>query len=160
MRARGFTLVELVIVMAVLAIVIMQGLPMLGDYVQNASVRRAANEIHYAATLARTEAIKGNIRTELRVTAAGWGVFDVSGDPAVPIASGSLAGGVTADAAVVGFGTNGRTFPAGSQATMGMHSPAGTCGSVVRCVAVRVAAGGGAVVCDPTKSAGMYGACS
>jgi type IV fimbrial biogenesis protein FimT len=160
MRARGFTLIELAIVLVVLAIVAAQGLPMLGDYVQNASVRRAANDVHQAATLARTEAIKRNVRTELRVTATGWSVFDVSANPAVQIAAGALAGGVTTDAAVVGFGTNGRTFPVGAQATMNMRSPAGTCGSTVRCAAVRIAAGGTAVVCDPTKSAGSYGACS
>lgn len=160
MRSRGFTLIEFAVVLVVFGIVVARGLPMLGDYVQNASLRRAATDIHQGASIARIEAIKRNARTELRVTTGGWSVFNVTAVPAVQLSGGTFSGSVSATPAVVGFASNGRTFPAGTQSTMNLSSAAGGCGSTLRCPSVRVAAGGSAAICDPSKSAGTYGACS
>lgn len=60
MKRNGFTLVELLIGMAVAAVMISVAAPMLGDYNQNNKLRSAANEFAGMVQLARSEAIKRN----------------------------------------------------------------------------------------------------
>jgi len=156
----GFTLVELAVVMTVFAIVMARGIPAIVDYLDNSALRRAASDLHHAASVARSEAVKRNIRTELRVTASGWSIYNMSVDPAALLRSGTLDPRASATPLTLDFASNGRTFPAGTQATVNVSMYGASCSDVVRCPAVRITSGGSAAVCDPTKTAGAYGACS
>lgn len=58
----GFTLIELVVTLAVAAIVLMIGVPSFQETINNSRLTSGANEFVAALNLARSEAIKRNIR--------------------------------------------------------------------------------------------------
>jgi type IV fimbrial biogenesis protein FimT len=58
--APGFTLIELMITLAVLAIVLMVGLPSMGTWLQNTQIRTSAESMQAGLQLARAEALKRN----------------------------------------------------------------------------------------------------
>jgi type IV fimbrial biogenesis protein FimT len=59
-RAPGFTLIELMIVMAVLVILIMLAAPSMGNLVRDQRVKTAAGDVYAALIFARSEALKRN----------------------------------------------------------------------------------------------------
>ena len=83
---RGFTLLELMVTIAVLAILTTIAVPNFRDLIQNNRVTTQANELVSALTFARTEAVKRGRNVEVAVAAAnpGWTVTvttDVGGNP-------------------------------------------------------------------------------
>ena len=73
---RGFTLLELMVTIAVLAILTTIAIPNFRDLVQNNRVTTQANELVSALTFARTEAVKRGRNVEVGVAVAnpGWTV--------------------------------------------------------------------------------------
>lgn len=73
---RGFTLLELMVTIAVLAILTTIAIPNFRDLVQNNRVTTQANELVSALTFARTEAVKRGRNVVVTVAAAnpGWTV--------------------------------------------------------------------------------------
>lgn len=61
-RERGFTLVELLIVLAILAVLIGISVPALGAYVQEARLNKAIREVKANIQLARLKAVTSNFR--------------------------------------------------------------------------------------------------
>ena len=59
-RARGFSLVELLVVVAVLGLVLMLGLPNVSAWLQNTQIRNAAEATMAGLQLARGEALRRN----------------------------------------------------------------------------------------------------
>lgn len=59
-RERGFSLIELMIGLAVLGIVIMVGLPNLTTWIQNAQIKTAAEGVQAGLQYARAEALRRN----------------------------------------------------------------------------------------------------
>jgi type IV fimbrial biogenesis protein FimT len=60
MLSRGFTLLELLITVAVLGIVLMVGLPSLATWIQNTQIRTSAEGMQAGLQLARAEALRRN----------------------------------------------------------------------------------------------------
>ena len=58
--AKGFTIIELLIGIAVLGVLLSLGIPSMRDLVISQRVKSAASDLHVALTLARSEAIKRN----------------------------------------------------------------------------------------------------
>ena len=58
--ARGFSLIEMLITLAVLGILFMIGLPSLATWMQNTQVRNSAEAVLAGLQLARTEAVRRN----------------------------------------------------------------------------------------------------
>lgn len=68
----GFTLPELLIVVAVLAVMLAAGAPHLGDFVRNQRVKTASFDLFSTLLLARSEAITRNTRVTVAPEAGAW----------------------------------------------------------------------------------------
>jgi prepilin-type N-terminal cleavage/methylation domain-containing protein len=77
---RGFTLIELIVVMAVAAILLGIAMPSFRSFVQNSRLATQANSLVYSLNLARSEAIK--LDTQVEVCASSDGLTcNVGGTP-------------------------------------------------------------------------------
>ena len=65
---RGFTLVELLVGLTLLALLLGLGVPAMGTYLQNSKLASAAASYYSGLQMARTEAIRRNVRTEFVLT--------------------------------------------------------------------------------------------
>lgn len=116
-RQNGFTLLELMITVAIVAIVAGIAYPSLQDLLASQRVRAASSALHESLIMTRAEALKRNTAVRLvtsglsdgwsvRVTAGGTDVLaqsplaGVTFDPANPIIEFNSRGRVTADVAV------------------------------------------------------------
>lgn len=70
--ARGFTLIELVVTVAIVAILAALGAPTMRDTVLNQQVRTATFDIYSSLIYARSEAIKRNASINVVQAASGW----------------------------------------------------------------------------------------
>jgi type IV fimbrial biogenesis protein FimT len=68
LHQRGFTLVELLIGMTLLAVLIGLGAPAMGSYLQNSKLASVAASYFSGLQMARSEAIRRNVRTEFVLT--------------------------------------------------------------------------------------------
>lgn len=79
---RGFTLVELMIGLVIIAILMLLAAPTLSTMRGNARIRNTAESISNGMRLAQVEALRRNRAVEFQITpATGWRIFDP--DPAV-----------------------------------------------------------------------------
>lgn len=69
-RARGFTLIELMVTLAITAILLLMAMPLTGAYFENARVRKAAEAFAAGLHQARNEAIRTNARAAMLLTTA------------------------------------------------------------------------------------------
>lgn len=67
MRSAGFTLIELMIAIAILAIMLLIALPNFAIWMQNTQIRTAGEAVLNGMQLARAEAIRRNVNVELRL---------------------------------------------------------------------------------------------
>ena len=73
-RGRGFTLVELMIGLVIMAVLLMMGVPAFSIFIQNSKLRSSAETFHAGIQTARAEAVKRNSLVEFILT-------DDPGDP-------------------------------------------------------------------------------
>ena len=73
-RAAGFTLIELMITIAVVAVLLVLSVPTLRGVIENGRIRAAGESWKYGLTLARTEAVRRNAQVEFATGAGGWEV--------------------------------------------------------------------------------------
>lgn len=71
-RQHGFTLVELMMTIAVFVVLTLIALPYLGTFIQSQRVKNAAMDITSTVNFARSEAIKRNARVDIVANASGW----------------------------------------------------------------------------------------
>jgi type IV fimbrial biogenesis protein FimT len=71
-RAGGFTLAEVLIVTAVLAVLLAAGAPHLADFVRNQRVKTASFDLFSSLVLARSEAITRNARVTVAPASGSW----------------------------------------------------------------------------------------
>jgi prepilin-type N-terminal cleavage/methylation domain-containing protein len=72
--ARGMTLIELMIGLAIAAILLLLAAPAYRDFIANTNVRNAAENTVAGLRQARAEAVKRNTVTKFSLTADGWGI--------------------------------------------------------------------------------------
>jgi len=66
--ARGVSMVELVIALAIFSLLLAAGIPAFGEWLQNTQIRTAAESIQNGLQMARNEAVRRNTRTSLYLT--------------------------------------------------------------------------------------------
>jgi type IV fimbrial biogenesis protein FimT len=84
-KTRGVTLVEVIIGIAIVAMVLGFGLPSYKEWIQNSRIRNAAESIVNGLQIARSEAVKRNRLVQFQFTdGSGWTVGCVAPDANCP----------------------------------------------------------------------------
>ena len=163
MRAAGFTLIELVITVAVLMILLFVALPNFAVWMQNSQIRTAGEAILNGLQIARAEAIRRNVNVELRMDASSGWTARLAGTGEVVQSRVAGEGSAAALVTITPAGANTVTFNSfGSIATnadgtstvteIKIDSPAiAAADSRELCILVR--AGGNVRLCDPQVAA-------
>ena len=173
-HSSGFTLVELLVAMAVLALLLASAMPGYAEFIRNSQIRTVAQSIESGLQMARVEAVRRNAPVQFRLpgTLAGaaasggsdWSVWaqgeaepvNVRVEPnAASIARVGVAtetGGVAAASgaglpAVVAFTGLGRLSAATTARQIDITGPEGS-----RRLAVQLSPGGDIRLCDPALS--------
>lgn len=145
---RGLTLIELMVGIAIGALLLMSAAPYFGDYIVNARLRENGNLLLAEALMAQSEAVKRNNRVRLVVSGSTLQVQDAATATPVTLRTRSFGGEVSAAAAVtVEFGGDGRLSSWPDGATVNLQATGVTCSDQQRCPALVVEAGGAIRLC-------------
>lgn len=146
--SRGVTLVELLVGMAIVAILATAAAPFMADVVINSRLREAGNVLFTETLIAQSEAIKRN--TTVRVTTAGdtVQVQDMT-VPATPVTlrTRTVNANATLPNGNFSFGAEGRPTPFGTAVSINVTGNGVACSADYRCPGLRVDAGGAARLC-------------
>jgi type IV fimbrial biogenesis protein FimT len=164
-RASGFTLIELIVTIAVMAILLFIALPNFSIWLQNTQIRTAGEAILNGLQLARAEAVRRNTSVELEMgTGSGWTVRVVSTGEVIQTrlaGEGSGAAAVTITPAAStkvtfnGFGSITGTAPI---TEIKIDAPA-LAAADSRKLCAMVGSSGAVRLCDPKLGAGDPRAC-
>jgi len=164
-RVRGFTIIEMVVVLMILGIVIVLALPSYNLWIANTQVRTAAESAQNGLRVAASEAVRRNVQVDFvrtldpvpgltsasNIAGMSWVVRSNPPAPDVaelidskPAAEASQSVAVAANAAVVSFTGIGRLVSGSAQTCMRFTNPNGD-----RPLIVTVTTGGSVRMCDP-----------
>ena len=141
LRQSGFSLVELLVVFAIVGIVTAVGAPGLFDYMRNARLREAGNLMLGEAIFARNEAIKRNRAVRLTVSGKQTIVTEVATATEMRTKEFAYPIVVNGSAQAVTFDSTGR-LPMGTSMAVSLLHGSDTCSSELRCPQLRVSSGG------------------
>ena len=163
--SEGVTLIELMVGLAILAIVLALGTPNFSVFIQNGKIRNAADAMVNGLNLAKTEAVRRNTQVQFSLsgTDSSWQVGCATSSAncpdsiqSRPASEGSTGISVTAtdsNLAFDGYARVATTLAAGANATFDIRNPAGgtgtAAGGAMRCLRVFVSSGGQIRMCDP-----------
>lgn len=185
--SRGFTLVEMMVTVAVLVVLLTVGMPAFSEYMASSKVRNVAENFYSGIQKARAEAIRSNEPVQFHLTdniptnanlgtlvlatnGKNWAIR-VPGRPVGSqlIESKLVAEGGAADVVVNAGGVTTLSFnglgaltaPATTVAVSFTHpmNPACSLGLAVRCVNVLISLGGQSRLCEPGRPAGDSRSC-
>jgi type IV fimbrial biogenesis protein FimT len=144
---RGLTLIELMVALAIAAILVVAAVPSFQDYLHNSRLREGGNTVYAMTLFAQSEAIKRNATVRLSTNAATVRVLDRSDpDNEVLVRETTLTNGVSAQAVTVDFGGEGRPINFAA-ASINLSSAAHACSTEIRCPGLRVDGGGAIRLC-------------
>ncbi len=148
---RGLTLVELMVALAISAILAVTAAPFLGDYLANSRLREAGNALYAEALFAQSEAQKRNARVRLQLQGNTVRTLDMSvGTAGDLLREFTLATPVTAAANVdLDFASSGRPAT-GNDLAANLVMAGSACTADRRCPGLRVDAGGAVRLCSDT----------
>lgn len=87
-RSRGFTIIEMMITIAVFGLLLAAGAPAMRTFVENGRIRAAGESLKYGIALARNEAVRLNTQVEFVATETGWEVRRIVDDTVLHQGSG------------------------------------------------------------------------
>jgi prepilin-type N-terminal cleavage/methylation domain-containing protein len=152
-RQKGFGLVELMIVVAVIGVLAALSEDMMTTYMLNMKVRSTAEALKEVAVLSRAEAIKRN--DTIRLTFSGGGGWLMEGyvnDVIATLKSKADASGsksaVTPANTVIRFDGTGRSD---ADAVMDIKPTTGSCADVT-CLSVQITRNGKIKICNPSAT--------
>jgi type IV fimbrial biogenesis protein FimT len=152
-RQRGLTLIELMVAITILGLLLVSAVPFFGDYATNSRLREAGNLLLTETLAAQSEAIKRNTVIRLATDGTKVRVQDLTNaDSPVLLRERTLPLNVTAPAASVDFGSEGRPTPFGTAIAINLSISGITCSADLRCPGLRVDAGGGTRLCGNHQS--------
>ncbi len=179
---RGVSLIELIIGMAIVAILLAVAMPSFTSSIQNSQIRKTAEAIQNGLSLARAEGVLRNTHVQFSLVAGNsWTVqceTAIGGTP--PLCPGTSpaattpssiqnwnAGGsnaaVTPATATLSFNGMGKvtaaTLAPGTTLTFVISSTTGACTAPTRCLNVVVTSGGQVRMCDPALASSDPQAC-
>lgn len=146
---RGLTLIELMVSLAIAAILTMAAAPSFKDYLANSRLRENGNVIYMQMLFAQSEAIKRNTTVRVTVDNGEVAVTDRN-DPDNPVVlkSTNLTHGVAAEDATLDFSGEGRPVDFAT-ASIDLSPPSGlSCSTEIRCPGLRVDGGGAIRLCS------------
>jgi type IV fimbrial biogenesis protein FimT len=143
-RSRGFTLIEMLVTLAIFAVLLMIAIPSMRPFLQSQSVKNASMDINSTVALARSEAIKRNATVDVTANSAtdwsrGWVVSQTT--PAATIRKQPALNNIviTPSSGSFSFDGNGRMTSTGSTFTI---KPLNKTGSQPLCLTVTVGSTG------------------
>jgi type IV fimbrial biogenesis protein FimT len=143
-RSRGFTLIEMLVTLAIFAVLLMIAIPSMRPFLQSQSVKNASMDINSTVALARSEAIKRNTTVDVTANSAtdwsrGWVVSQTT--PAATIRKQPALNNIviTPSSGSFSFDGNGRMTSTGSTFTI---KPLNKAGSQPLCLTVTVGSTG------------------
>ncbi len=148
----GFTLIELMIGIAIAAMLLGVGAPFLGDYVANSRLREAANAVFAETLYAQSEAIRRNARVRVALTGSSMSLRDMSvgGAAGTEIRATALPNTVQVAADVnLDMGSDGRPIPtpSGEIPAPNFMISGSSCSADLRCPGLRLDSGGAVRLC-------------
>lgn len=171
----GFTLIELMVGIAIVSLALMFGLPSMTAWLQSSQIRNAAESIQSGLQLAKSEAVRRNTAVQLSLSSLGgtgapdWTVTcttptaDCPGGGMTEIQKYSAQEGapsarINASQDTIAFGGMGRVTPTpAATIAINITNPnGGACmadAGPMRCLRVLVSAGGHIKMCDPALPA-------
>ncbi len=167
--ARGFTLIEALVVLMIVGLLAAAALPSMRRHLANADIRAVAEEMRSGIEQARSEAIRRNNTVRFDRNSTGWNVVlpGSGGNPDTLLFSRPARQQtqvvVTTDVDTISFSGSGWTNPFGQAMNITLQAPgAGNCKPAggINCLNVAVAAGGLVRSCDPGVAAGSATACN
>lgn len=146
-RPRGLTLIELMVALAITAILMLTAAPFLGDYIANSRLRESGHALLTETLFAQSEAQKRNATIGLRFDGSLVRALDLSaGGAGVQIREFNLTPPVAAAAsAALDFDSRGR--PLAGDFAVNLQLNGSACSSERRCPGLRVDAGGAVRLC-------------
>lgn len=165
-RQAGFSLVELMVTIAVLGIILGIAAPSFQDWITKLQIRNAAEAVLHGLQLARTEAIKRNGSVTMTLTGGtGWSIIDSGGATiqARPNGEGSKSAFITVTSPSsalpfsVTFSGLGRVTAPATGVTLSIVGTSGsdcTATGPTGCLVIQTSIGGQVHMCNPSPT--MY----
>jgi type IV fimbrial biogenesis protein FimT len=149
---QGFTLVELMVGLALTVFLLLMAMPSASVYILDSKIRTVAQAYYDGAQMARAEALRRNTNVVLGLTDSGLGWKLMVGD--TPIASkpaeSATAVTVETEQEIVTFDSLGRTSQANAVTFKSTHAACLEDSGSQRCLRVVISPGGQVRLCDPS----------
>lgn len=160
-HAAGFTVVELMVTVSVLALLSALAVPTMRSVIANSHIRAAGVSLQNGLSLARAEAVRLNTQVRFTVTGTGWNIRRIDDSSLLQQASGKeRASGLTvttAPTSTVAFDAFGRRASATlTQIDIRATNPPSSGHKPLR---IQLTAGGVARLCDPAVASTEPKAC-
>lgn len=86
LRARGFSLIELMIAISIFVLLVVLAGPMYGEFIANTNIRNAGESMLNGVRLAQAQALRSNLDTVFTLNGTGWSVTtDDPDNPGTPL---------------------------------------------------------------------------